>query len=65
MVGACAGWWQSLLSRTVSDHQKAMATVIAATITLAMVSGPVPTICPGCTPVFYPGLNGSACFRIP
>jgi len=34
---------------------------IAAEFTL----DPGPVICPGCTAVFYQGLNGSRCFRIP
>ena len=43
----------------------ALLLALVAALPLAAAAGPPPGPCPGCVPVFYAGLNGSKCFRIP
>jgi sialidase-1 len=52
----------------VRSARAAIVMLAAALVNAALLSTPAaaePGPCPGCTAVFYSGLNGSACFRIP
>jgi hypothetical protein len=45
--------------------QQLSAALLLAIGTIATIAAVEPGPCPGCTAVFYSGLNGSACYRIP